>query len=323
MQASPLVSILINNYNYDRFLKQAISSALNQTYKNVEVIVVDDGSTDGSREIIAEYGDRIVAVLKENGGQASAFNAGFAASHGEIICFLDADDLCLPHKGEAVVSAFRDRPEMGWCFHSVNFMETQKIEDNFINFIVPKIPDLTVESWDLRDDIRRGSVKNFPYPPTSGLCFRRSLLAQILPMPETEKILLNDSYLIFTAMGLSAGIFLPHELGWYRIHQNNAYGSALVPGSADYAQKNRQKQQRKCQIRILTGYWIYANFPQFINLSNYLIAAGLGIGQHYDAIQPTYQELIDRHLASISWRDRFEIYLRAIYLYLKQFRELI
>ena len=92
MTLRPLVTVLITNYNYGRFLREAIDSALNQTYRNVEVVVVDDGSTDESREIIDGYGGRIVSVLKENGGQGSAFNAGIAASRGEIICLLDADD---------------------------------------------------------------------------------------------------------------------------------------------------------------------------------------------------------------------------------------
>jgi glycosyltransferase involved in cell wall biosynthesis len=68
----PLVSILINNYNYGRFLTEAIDSALNQTYSNIEVIVVDDGSTDNSQEIIKSYQDKIIPILKPNGGQASA-----------------------------------------------------------------------------------------------------------------------------------------------------------------------------------------------------------------------------------------------------------
>ena len=93
---SPLVSILINNYNYAQYLSQAIDSALGQTYTNTEIIVVDDGSTDNSREIINSYGNQIISVLKENGGQASAINAGFAASKGDIICLLDADDIFLP-----------------------------------------------------------------------------------------------------------------------------------------------------------------------------------------------------------------------------------
>src|SRR5579872_2142515 len=93
-----MVSIVINNYDYGRFLRGAIDSALNQTYPDKEVIVVDDGSTDNSREIIAGYGDRIVPVLKPNGGQGSAFNAGFAASHGELIFLLDSDDFFYPEK---------------------------------------------------------------------------------------------------------------------------------------------------------------------------------------------------------------------------------
>ena len=84
-------SIVISNYNYGRYLPDAIDSALAQTYADTEVIVVDDGSTDDSRRIIEAYRDRIVAIFKANGGQASALNAGFAASGGEVIVFLDAD----------------------------------------------------------------------------------------------------------------------------------------------------------------------------------------------------------------------------------------
>ncbi len=86
------ISVLINNYNYARFLPACIDSVLAQDYADFEIIVVDDGSTDDSRDIIASYGTRIVPVLKENGGQASSFNAGFAASSGQILCLLDADD---------------------------------------------------------------------------------------------------------------------------------------------------------------------------------------------------------------------------------------
>src|ERR1700739_203957 len=106
MHSPSAVSIVINNYNYARFLRDAIDSALAQTYSNVEVVVVDDGSTDDSPEIIASYGSRVSAVLKPNGGQASAFNAGFAASHGEIVIFLDADDMLVPQTAEKVAQAW-------------------------------------------------------------------------------------------------------------------------------------------------------------------------------------------------------------------------
>ena len=102
----PLVSVIINNYNYGHFLGEAIDSVLNQTYPNIEIVVVDDGSTDNSREIISSYQEKIISVLKENGGQASAFNAGFAASRGDIIFMLDSDDIFVPEKVAEVVNIF-------------------------------------------------------------------------------------------------------------------------------------------------------------------------------------------------------------------------
>ena len=88
-----LVSIVINNYNYARYLGDAIDSALAQTWHPLEVIVVDDGSTDDSWSVIQRYGERVRAMRQPNGGQGAAYNAGFAASRGEWVLFLDADDL--------------------------------------------------------------------------------------------------------------------------------------------------------------------------------------------------------------------------------------
>src|SRR5256712_12270693 len=103
-----LATIIVNNYNYGRFLPEAIDSALNQTYRNIEVIVVDDGSTDGSPEIIASYGDRIVPVLQQNGGQNSAFNGGFSVSSGDLILFVDSVDGLLATAVEAALEAFAE-----------------------------------------------------------------------------------------------------------------------------------------------------------------------------------------------------------------------
>ncbi|HEY9612926.1 glycosyltransferase family 2 protein, partial [Allocoleopsis sp.] len=181
MLNSPLVSILINNYNYGHFLPEAIVSALNQTYSNVEVIVVDDGSTDNSQEIIKSYGDKIIPILKENGGQASAFNTGFAASRGEIICFLDSDDLFKAEKAAELANIFVENPDIGWCFHPLEFLSTRPEKMSQ--------PSYTGSSgkYDIRPYIKRGKLKGilpFDSLATSGMCFRRSLLQQILPMPE-------------------------------------------------------------------------------------------------------------------------------------------
>ncbi len=118
----PLASIIITNYNYGRFLPEAIDSALNQNYQPLEVIVVDDGSTDGSQQIIANYGKQIIPLLKENGGQGSAFNAGFAKSRGEVICFLDADDVLLPSAIARAVELLRDPNivQVHWPFYAID-----------------------------------------------------------------------------------------------------------------------------------------------------------------------------------------------------------
>ena len=94
----PLVSILVSNYNYARYIGDALQSALGQTYANIELIVCDDGSTDDSVQVIEQYerkDARLRFIRKANGGQGSGFNAAFAASRGEIIALLDSDDLFL------------------------------------------------------------------------------------------------------------------------------------------------------------------------------------------------------------------------------------
>ena len=95
-QRRHLATVVIVNYNYDKFVVDAIDSALAQTYEPLEVIVVDDGSTDDSRRVIAAYGDQIRTVFKKNGGQGSAYNAGWLAARGHFVLFLDSDDVLAP-----------------------------------------------------------------------------------------------------------------------------------------------------------------------------------------------------------------------------------
>ncbi len=107
MSGVHLASIVISSYNYGRFLRDCIDSALNQTYLDTEVIVVDDASTDDSPEVIASYGDRIVPILrKKNEGGRATCNAACKVSRGEVILLLDSDDMLCPtavEKGRAVL----------------------------------------------------------------------------------------------------------------------------------------------------------------------------------------------------------------------------
>jgi glycosyltransferase involved in cell wall biosynthesis len=131
-QSMPLVSIIITSYNYGRFLSYAIDNALNQTYQNTEVIVVDDGSEDNSREIISSYAGRIIPVLKENEGQASAFNAGFAVSKGDIIIFLDSDDKLAPNVAEEIVKVWH--PGISKMHYRLQWIDAQ---GNLLNVYGP------------------------------------------------------------------------------------------------------------------------------------------------------------------------------------------
>jgi glycosyltransferase involved in cell wall biosynthesis len=300
MSHSPLVSIIINNYNYGRFLAAAIDSALNQTYSRVEVIVVDDGSTDESQEVIDHYTNRVIPILKQNGGQASAFNAGFAVSQGNIICFLDADDLFLPEKAAAVVQAFQSYPEAGWCFHPL-----QRVDENAQPLTQPTCSGV-YQTCDFRSDLRLGKARKlrktlpFSIPPTSGLCFTRSHLNQILPMPEAERISLNDTYLQFTSIALSQGITLDQALSQLRVHGQNAL--TAKGATLQFA-----------RILVLSAYWIRRNFPEFRRLSDGLFASGLGMYWRLGGVDARSQEVVREYLSTALISERIQILIRALY----------
>jgi glycosyltransferase involved in cell wall biosynthesis len=103
----PLVSVIIPCYNAARWVAQSIQSALDQTYAPIEIIVVDDGSTDASLDVIKSFGDKVVLVTGPNRGANHARNRGMALAQGEYLQFLDADDYLLPHKIERQMKAFQ------------------------------------------------------------------------------------------------------------------------------------------------------------------------------------------------------------------------
>lgn len=216
MEKDPLVSIIINNYNYGRFLEEAIDSALAQTYKNIEVIVVDDGSIDNSREIIGTYGDKIIPVLKENGGQGSAFNAGFKTCKGEYVYFLDADDMVLPFAAEYIVNAFcnTNAIKVHWQLQVMN--EKSSLTGELIPADVP--PD-----GNLKDKVlAEGPFYDWYFtPPTSGNSWRRTFLKQVMPLPEKAFRIGADEYFLTLAPVYGVIRTLPDQLSWYRIHGNN------------------------------------------------------------------------------------------------------
>jgi len=113
---APLVSIIIPVYNDERHVAQAIQSALGQTLGEVEVIVVDDGSTDGTSEVLKRYEGRIKIIRQENKGVSAARNAGFNASCGKYVCFLDSDDMILPNMTKVLLALLETHRDAGMAF---------------------------------------------------------------------------------------------------------------------------------------------------------------------------------------------------------------
>jgi glycosyltransferase involved in cell wall biosynthesis len=296
----PLVSIIINNYNYGNFVCAAIESALNQGYPNLEVIVVDDGSSDQSRQLIAEYGNQVCPLFKENGGQSSALNLGFAKSSGEIICLLDADDLFLPHKVAEVVQVFAADKTIQWCFHALQFID---LNTNPLHQDASRRPTGT---WDYRVAIAKG--KQMPYIPTatSGLCFRRSFLAKICPMPEAIRIT-SDNYLKFTASALGKGYFINQPLALQKIHDSNAYTL------------REDKEQIKAEVVITTAYWIRVRHPFLATFANGLMIHGIGMSRKVGQIEAECCKFIHAYFQLTPWVEYFKIQIMVLWYWMKSY----
>jgi glycosyltransferase involved in cell wall biosynthesis len=223
---SPLVSIIINNYNYGRFLHHAIESALNQTYGNTEVIVVDDGSTDNSWEVIDSFGNRIIPVFKKNGGQASAMNAGYAASRGDILCLMDSDDLFNADKAEIIVNFIRNLASTNPYVLVYHLLEIVDIHGNSTGgakprCVYPNPPNLY--SWACK-------YRFVPYDagPTSAIALTREMAEIIFPLPEQIIKAASDSFVVYGAELLGEVYGINQKLGRYRIHGKNDHLGRIV-----------------------------------------------------------------------------------------------
>lgn len=210
----PSISIVINNYNYGRFLQSCIQSVLEQSEPADEIVVVDDGSTDDSRFILEPFRQRVTVIIKENGGQASALNAGFEASSGDWVWFLDADDWLAPH----AVSEVRKR--LSSDATRIIFPLTVTRNDVPTKQTVPSSLVNLMEAQAPHDLIQRNEF--FP-PPTSGNVFNRRLLQDIMPIPEDKYQIAADLYLSLSQIATQTITSIMQPLGFYRIHGSNLY----------------------------------------------------------------------------------------------------
>ena len=210
----PLITVLITTYNYGQFIEESIDSVFAQEFPadQIEVLVVDDGSTDDTSERVMKYGSRISYLYKPNGGQASALNLGFANAHGEIVSLLDADDFFAPTKLARIAEAFERDRSLGLVYHRAKEWNAETGEsygDHFISI-----------SGDLRQHPERLAL--YTPQPTTCVSFRRSVLAPLLPIP--EDIRMNaDCFLVALVPFLAPVLAIAEFLSVYRIHGRNSF----------------------------------------------------------------------------------------------------
>jgi glycosyltransferase involved in cell wall biosynthesis len=288
------VSVLINNYNYARFVSDAIDSALEQSYRPLEVVVVDDGSTDDSRTVIERYGDRIVPVFKTNGGHGSTFNAGLTHARGEILGFLDADDRFAPDKVARVAEVFAQYPEAGWCFHRVRMV------DDATGATLAHSRQRGSGAYDVRDELARGKLR-FASPPTSGLSFRRSTLEAFFPIPEAAHTLISDRFVCYGALSLTPGHFLDEALTDLRVH-----------GANDLTlQMGDDKIDLKAKKDLVNAEAVRERLPHLRPFAQRLFARGWSLYRRFGERDPEIDRRIERFLAGATATERLTLRLRS------------
>jgi hypothetical protein len=228
----PCVSVLIDTYDHERFIERAITSVLDQDMpmEEVEILVVDDGSTDRTPEIVRRFEPRVRLIRKLNGGQASAFNVGISECRGEIVAFLDGDDWWAPQKLRLVLQAAEADPGVGIIGNGI----TEVLENG------DERSEVLLEHCRFRIDSLQGARifrRRKSQLGTSRMTVRAGILREILPIPDSIRIE-ADEYIFTLAATLSTALIVQEPLTFYRIHGQNLFQLAGF---------NRDGMQRKQQ----------------------------------------------------------------------------
>jgi hypothetical protein len=234
MSGEPLVSVVVANYNYGLYLGTCLDGVLRQTYPRLEIIVVDDGSTDDSLRVLDGYRDRVRVLSQPNQGQAAALSAGIVASSGEILCLLDADDVWAPTKVARVVAVLATDERLGWLRHKL-VVANAALEP--MGVTVPLFRGSRRTPRDARYYLE-GAVT----APTSALVLRRWFAEQAVPIPReiagegtgsaVQLVRDADAYLVARAGAARVpGYSLDEILGSYRRHARQHFAVTFEPVS--------------------------------------------------------------------------------------------
>ncbi|HXI56316.1 MAG TPA: glycosyltransferase family A protein [Polyangia bacterium] len=234
--AAPLVSIVITCFNYARFVAAAIEGALAQTYPRTEIVVVNDGSTDDSAQVIGRYRDRVRIIDQPNGGSVSALNRGFAESRGDIVMFLDADDLMAPEAAASVVAAWN--PGCAKAQYDLTIIDADG-------------RDLGRRFCSFRSDYDAAAVRasfwrtgTYRWPVTAGNAYARWFAGPFFPLAIDHGA---DGTLNTLAPLYGDVVTIARPLGAYRIHGANMWAS----GGSDTDRMPERIRHRRGEIALL------------------------------------------------------------------------
>ena len=215
---APLVSVLIPAYNVECYVAAALDSALAQTYDNVEIVVVNDGSTDHTADVIAPYRDRIVYVEQANRGLAGARNSAIRAASGSVFALLDADDLWMPERLSRIIPILTARPEIGLVTSDAYIIEETVTTDKRCYGDRRRYPFPADEDEQLNEIARR----NFLF---ISVVFRRELVERCGNFDESMRR--AEDYELWTRFLLSGSraAFVPDPLGYYRLRADSLSAS--------------------------------------------------------------------------------------------------
>ncbi len=227
------LSIVIANYNYERYVQAAIESSLALRWDDVEVVVVDDGSTDSSAAIIQRYADRVKVLLSENETQRVAVNRGYAMTTGDVVVFLDSDDVLPPDLPVRLAESWT--PMASKAQFQVQFIDADgsRRGDPWPAYSPPPTPS----------DIRRWSATTsaYPTPPGSGNAYARSFLDRIFPLDPSVGDF-ADSACLAAAPFLGDVISVPGVVVGYR--QHGANDSDLLAEGGRFAREVNRARAR-------------------------------------------------------------------------------
>jgi glycosyltransferase involved in cell wall biosynthesis len=225
--------VLVTNHNHGRFLSECLRSVQAQTLSDLEIVVVDDGSADESRDVIAELVSedaRIVPILQQNAGQAAALNRAWARARGEVVCFLDSDDFWYPTKVARVVDALAADDSLSLVQHNHDVVDARSERTG------RRYPGCRDHPSVLEAIFREGHLGFFS--TTSGLACPRRVLERVFPLDPRFR-LCADVALCVPLAAFGRVRTLPAALGAYRIHDANHWMGRV--GVADrLAQRERE-----------------------------------------------------------------------------------